>query len=64
MYRELYDDPRLSAQQAAATLHELIDLLHAHGGLDNKPLARVIVRLLPLFSAAARDGLEIHSLSD
>ena len=54
MFHLLYDSPRLSARQAGALVHELIDLLASHGGLGNKPLAAVVVRLLPFFSTACK----------
>lgn len=60
----LYDGPRLSAQQAGGLVHELIELLVAHGGIGNRPLAALVVRLLSFFSNAYRKGLDIRCVSD
>lgn len=59
-----YEGPRLSPRQAGALVHELIDLLAFHGGLANKPLAAVVVRLLPFFSMAYRQDQDIRCSSD
>jgi hypothetical protein len=59
-----YDDPRISAAQASALLHELIALLASHGGTANKALTNTVVRLLPFFSMACRGGHEITTQSD
>ena len=64
IFRLFHDSPRLSARQAGALVHELIDLLAAHGGLANKPLAAVVVRLLPFFSRACRQDQDIRCSSD
>ncbi|WP_332776473.1 hypothetical protein [Polaromonas sp.] len=64
VWQFFYDDPRLSAHQAGALVHELIELLASNGGLASKPLASVVVRLLPFFSMAYRSQQEVTCRSD
>lgn len=51
-----YSNPRISPSQAGALVHKLTYLLVANGGCPNKTLARIVVRLLPLFSTAYKTG--------
>ena len=64
IWEDFYDGPRISAGRAGMIVHELIDLLRANGGFENKPLAQTVVRLLPFFSRAYRNGNEIRCDSD
>lgn len=64
VWEAFYTGPRISAAQAGALVHELVELLSSNGGLSNKPLASVVVRLLPFFSAAYRTHQEVRCRSD
>ena len=64
LWHGFYDDPRIPAESAGRLVHELIDLLSLNGGLDNRRLARTVLRLLPFFSRAYRAQLEIRCDSD
>ena len=59
-----YASPRISPCQAGALVHELIDLLSSNGGIANKALARIVVRLLPFFSRAYKNEHAIVCRSD
>lgn len=59
-----YNSPIISASQAGVLVHELIALLSQNGGIENRQLAYVVVRLLPFFSRAYCQGHEIRSISD
>lgn len=64
IWSSFYRDPMLSPRQASALVHELIDLLAEQGGIQNKALAAMVIRLLPFFSAAYRTGQQISCSSD
>jgi hypothetical protein len=64
VWNSFYDDPCLSPHQAGTIVHELIDLLTSNGGLQNKPLAATVIRLLPFFSIAKKNEQEIRCSSD
>ncbi|MCL2340296.1 MAG: hypothetical protein FWC49_01165 [Proteobacteria bacterium] len=64
IWQTLYAGPRISSAQAGALVHELIELLSSNGGLANKSLANLVVRLLPFFSMAYRARQEIRCSSD
>lgn len=59
-----HDDPRLHVEQVGLVVHELIELLAAHGGTGNPALARVALRLMTFFSVAYRAGLDVRGHSD
>ena len=59
-----YNGPSLSPEQAGALVHELLDLLLAHGGASNRPMADEVMRLMAFFSHAYRRGLKIDCQSD
>lgn len=62
--QEFYRSHRLSAQMTGDLVHELIDLLAANGGIANRPLLLLVLRLLPFFSMAYRHGVEVRCVSD
>jgi len=64
IWKSFFNDPSISAEQAGALVHELIDLLAVNGGASNKPLVNVVVRLLPFFSTAYRNQQEVRCQSD
>lgn len=55
-----YGSPRLSLEESGKIVHELIELLSSNGGTSNKPLAHLVLRLLPFFSRAYRNATEIR----
>lgn len=64
LWDRFYDDPSLSPQQSNSLVHELIDLLTSNGGGVNKPLANLILRILPFFSRAFQGQTEVRCTSD
>jgi len=64
VWDSFYKSPQLHPDQSGALVHELIELLSSNGGLGNKPLALVVSRLLPFFSAAHRQGETVTCRSD
>lgn len=64
IWESFYDSPRISARQAGALVHELVELLTQNGGLANKSLAAVVARLLPFFSLAYKSNQEVRCTSD
>jgi hypothetical protein len=49
---------------ALNVVHELLDLLASNGGTSNKPLASVVLRILPFFSMAYREQREVRCVGD
>ncbi|MFV0680452.1 hypothetical protein [Ottowia sp.] len=64
VWEAFYDSPRLTANQAGALVDELIELLRAHGGVTNQPLAITVMRLILFLSAAYRGRKDVVCRSD
>lgn len=64
LWEAFYDGPRISSTAAGALVHELLELVSAHGGASNQPLTSIAVRLSVFFSKAYRSGVEVRCVSD
>ncbi len=64
IWARFYDDPIISPSQADVVVHKLIDLLTANGGVSNKPLASVVLRIRPFFSKAYKTRSQVRCVSD
>ena len=63
LFDNLYADPVLQPDAANIITHELIELL-PEAVQVHKSAERIILRLLPFFSSAYRQGIEIRCSSD
>lgn len=62
LWRAFYDDPSISSEQAGWLVHELIELGETPDG--PKALQHTVHRMLPFFSRAYRQALDIKCRSD
>lgn len=62
IWREFYNDPPITADQAERLVGELMDLLDKHQ--QEKAIVNVLVRLLPFFYFAYKEKTDIRTLSD
>ena len=64
LWEQFYDGPRLSPAQAGAIVHELIELVSTINSPRERQLTELVLRLLPFFSYAYKENVEIKCLSD
>lgn len=64
IWMSFHSDPRVSAEQAGALVHELLSLYEEQTPAASKPLAALVLRLATFFSAASRSNREVRCSSD
>lgn len=62
IWREFYNDPPISSEQAGQLVHELIDLLDSHN--TDPRVVNLAARLIPFFYFTNKQNASVRCTSD